>query len=137
VASCFLGGKGYLAVAEAGGRRKQEVRYLVAVESVEVGPLLPPQQVAGIIRTAILPTSEALSSLESEGKIRGGVVAGAREAAFILDAESNEEANQILEGLPAWGLAKFKLTPLLSFETRREHDRQVLERLEAAAQEQQ
>jgi muconolactone delta-isomerase len=112
----------------------QEVRYLVTVESVEVGPLLPPQQVAGIIRTAVLPTSEALSSLESEGKIRGGVVAGAREAAFILDAESNEEANQILEGLPAWGLAKFKLTPLLSFETRREHDRQLLEGLEASLQ---
>jgi hypothetical protein len=46
----------------------QEVRYLVTVESVEVGPLLPPQQVAGIIRTAILPTSEALSKLESEGE---------------------------------------------------------------------
>ena len=110
------------------------MRYLVTVESIDVGPLLPPQQVAGIIRTAVWPTSEALSSLESEGKIRGGVVAGAREVAFILDAESNEEANQILQGLPAWGLAKFKLTPLLSFETRREHDRRVLERLEASQQ---
>ena len=59
-------------------------------------------------------------------------MAGSRDAAFILDAESNEEANQILEDLPAWGLAKFKLTPLLSFETRREHDRRVLERLEAS-----
>ncbi len=108
------------------------MRYLVTVESIDVGPLLPPQQVAGIIRTAVWPTSEALSSLESEGKIRGGVVAGSRDAAFILDAESNEEANQILQGLPAWGLAKFKLTPLLSFETRREHDRRVLERLEAS-----
>ena len=110
------------------------MRYLVTAESVDVGPLLPPQQVAGIIRTAVWPTSEALSKLESEGKIRGGVVAGARDAAFILDAESNEEANQILEGLPAWGLVKFKLTPLLSFETRREHDRRVLERLEASQQ---
>jgi hypothetical protein len=68
------------------------VRYLVTVESIDVGPLLPPQQVAGIIRTAVWPTSEALSKLESEGKIRGGVVAGASDAAFILDAESNEEA---------------------------------------------
>ncbi len=73
---------------------------MTAEESKPV-PFYPPQQVPGLIRTAVLPTLEALARLESEGKIRGGIVAGARAAAFILDAESNEEANQILERLPA------------------------------------
>ena len=57
----------------------------------------------------MLPTEEALAALESEGKVRGGIAAGARTAAFILDAESHDEANQILQGLPAWGLAKWEL----------------------------
>ena len=123
-----------LACWQAGKGEHKEMRYLVTLEAIDVGPLLPPQQLAGLIRTAVLPTEEALARLESEGKVRGGIAAGARTAAFILDAESHDEANQVLQGLPAWGLAKWELTPLLSFETRREHDRQVLEQLEASLQ---
>jgi hypothetical protein len=37
-------------------------------------------------------------------------------------------------GLPAWAFSQQELTPLQSFETRVEQTRQVLERLEAAAQ---
>jgi len=118
----------------SGRKENAAVRYLVTFESVEAGPLLPPQQIPGLIRTVIFPTEEALAKLESEGKVRGGVTAGAREGAFILDAESHDEANQIVQSLPAWGIAKFKLTPLVSFETRRQQDQQVLERLEAAQQ---
>ena len=75
-----------------------------------------------------------LARLESEGKVHGGVAVGARAGALILDAESHDEANQILQGLPAWGIAKWELTPLQSFETRRGHDRQALEDLEATLQ---
>ncbi len=110
------------------------MRYLVTLDYVDPGPVLPPQQVVGLVRTAILPTQEALANLESEGRIRGGVVAGARAGAFILDADSHDEANQILQGLPAWGFLKVELTPLLSFETRSEHDRQAVERIEANLQ---
>ena len=110
------------------------MRYLVTAKSVESGPMVPPQQAAGLIRTAVLPTIEALAKMESEGKIRGGVVAGGRGAAYVLEADSHDEANQILMGLPAWGFSHIELTPLQSFETRVEQTRQVLERLEAAAQ---
>ncbi len=110
------------------------MRYLVTFDGVDVGPLLPPQQVAGLMRTVVIPTEEALARLESEGKVHGGVAAGARAGALILDAESHDEANQILQGLPAWGIARWELTPLQSFETRREHDRQALEGLEATLQ---
>ena len=112
------------------------MRYLVTAKTVESGPMVPPQQVAGMIRTAVLPTIEALARLESEGKVRGGVVAGARAGAFVLDADSHDEANQILMGLPNWGFSQIELTPLQSFESRLEQTRQVLERLEAAAQQQ-
>ncbi len=110
------------------------MRYLVTAETIDSGPMVPPQQVAGLIRTAVLPTIEALARLESEGKVRGGAVAGARAGAFVLEADSHDEANQILMGLPNWGFSKVELTPLQSFESRLEQTRQVLERLEAAAQ---
>jgi hypothetical protein len=86
------------------------MRYLVTFDGVDVGPLLPPQQLAGLMRTVVIPTEEALARLESEGKVHGGVAAGARAGALILDAESHDEANQILQGLPAWGIAKWELT---------------------------
>jgi muconolactone delta-isomerase len=110
------------------------MRYLVTAKRMESGPMVPPQQAAMIIRTAVLPTLEALAKMESEGKIRGGVVAGARDAAYVLEADSHDEATQILMGLPAWAFSQVELTPLQSFETRVEQTRQVLERLEAVAQ---
>jgi hypothetical protein len=51
---------------------------LVTFEGVDVGPLLPPEQVAGLYRTTILPSHDVAMRLEEEGKIHGGVVAGAR-----------------------------------------------------------
>jgi hypothetical protein len=110
------------------------MRYLVTAEAVETGPMAPPQQVAGLIRAAVLPSVEALARLESEGRVRGGIVAGARAAAFVLEADSHDEANQILMSLPNWGFSKVELTALQSFESRLEQTRQVLERLDAAAQ---
>ena len=47
------------------------MRYLVTFESVKAGPLLPPQQVPGLLRSVVFPTEDALAKLESEGKIRG------------------------------------------------------------------
>ena len=110
------------------------MRYLVTFESVEAGPLMPPQQVPGLLRGMVFPTQEALAKLESEGKIRGGVTAGARSGAFILDADSHDEANQIVQSLPSWGIVKMELTPLQSFESRHQQDQRFLERMEAALQ---
>ena len=110
------------------------MRYLVTFESVESGPLLPPEQVVGLIRSVVLPTQEVLARLESEGKVRGGVTAGARAGAFILDADSHDEANQIVQSMPSWGIVKIQMTPLQSFETRGQQDQRFLERLEAALQ---
>ena len=47
------------------------MRYLVTFDGVDVGPLLPPQQVAGLMRTVVIPTEEALARLETEGKVHG------------------------------------------------------------------
>ena len=109
------------------------MRYLVTLENIEVGPLLPPEQVIGVIRRAVLPSLEALVRMESEGKILGGGhPVGERGAAFIVEADSNEELDGLLQDLPGWGVVKTKVTPLQRFENRLEHTRQFADRMESS-----
>jgi muconolactone delta-isomerase len=111
------------------------VQYLVTLESVETGPLLPPEQVIGNIRRAVLPSLEALVRMESEGKILGGGhPVGERSAAFIVEADSNEELDRLLQDLPGWGIVRTKVTPLQRFESRLEHSRQVADQMESNLQ---
>ena len=44
------------------------MQYLVTMELVDPGPLLPPQQLARMMRQAVLPGQEALLNLKSERK---------------------------------------------------------------------
>jgi muconolactone delta-isomerase len=49
---------------------------------------------------------------------------------LIFEAESNEELDTILQRLPLWGLAEWKVTPLETLEGRTGRDRQFIEQLE-------
>src|SRR3712207_9339870 len=49
-------------------------------------------------------------------------------------SESNEELDSILQRLPLWGLAKWKVTPLENLEGRTARDRQFIEQLEQSLQ---
>jgi hypothetical protein len=63
--------------------------YLVTGEYVDPGPLLPPQQVVKMLEQLVIPSFDALSKLEKEKKILGGgIIAGARAAAFIVNVAS-------------------------------------------------
>jgi muconolactone delta-isomerase len=53
---------------------------------------------------------------------------------LIFEAESNEELDSILQRLPLWGLAKWKVTPLETLEGRTARDRQFIEQLEQSLQ---
>jgi muconolactone delta-isomerase len=53
---------------------------------------------------------------------------------LIFEAESNEELDSILQRLPLWGLAKWKVTPLEHLEGRTARDRQFIEQLEQSLQ---
>jgi hypothetical protein len=61
------------------------MQYLVTQELVDPGPLLPPDGVLGMYRSAVLPGHEALINLKSEGKvIAGGYPVGERAIVFIV-----------------------------------------------------
>jgi muconolactone delta-isomerase len=126
------GGKGWNPPRQRGiGKEQARMQYLVTEELIDPGPLLPPDQLVGIMRQFVLPSMDALINLQSEGKIvAGGVRVGERALVLIFEAESNEELDSILQRLPLWGLGKWKVTPLENLEGRTARDRRFIEQLE-------
>ncbi len=111
------------------------MQYLVTMDFVDPGPLLPPQQFVEMSRQAVLPGHEAIINLKSEGKIlAGGFPVRERAVAFILQTDSPEELDALLQEVPFWGIVKTKVTPLQDFEARRNQDRRLLEQMEQSLQ---
>jgi len=48
------------------------MQYLVTGEFIDPGPLLPPDQLAGMLRQAILPSHDVLTNHKAEGKLLAG-----------------------------------------------------------------
>jgi hypothetical protein len=104
--------------------------YLVTGKYVEPGPLLPPEGVVQMVENAVLPSFEMLAKLADEKKVlAGGLVTGAREGVFIVEAASNLEVSRTLMGLPFWGLVEWNVTPLESFRERATEERGSIENL--------
>ena len=104
--------------------------FLVTNEAIDPGPLLPLEDVPGYLQGAILPSLEMLAQWEEEGKIKGGgVFLAERAGAFLLEASSIEEADQLLTSLPFWGLQKWQVKPLQSHRSAIERARASLERV--------
>ena len=116
-----------LAVAAKAGEG-QKMRYLVIASE---GPgFSTPQEALQVLEKAVLPNFDALMRLEADKKIiAGGLPVGERKFVFILEASSNEEADQILRDLPAWGVLKWQVTPLQSLEGRAQKERSVVSEL--------
>jgi Muconolactone delta-isomerase len=110
-------------------------QYLVTQEFVDPGPLLPPDQYLGMMRSTVLPGHETLLNLKSEGKvIAGGFPVGERAIALIVEADSPKELDALLLEIPFWVITRTKVTPLQGFEDRRDLDRQGTEQLEQMLQ---
>ncbi len=106
--------------------------FLVTNEAIDPGPLLPVESVPRYLESAILPSLEMLAQWEEEGKIKGGgVFLGERAGAFLLDAASIEEADQLLSSLPFWGLQKWQVKALRSHSSTIERARASLDRVKS------
>jgi hypothetical protein len=89
-----------------------------------------PEETVEVLEKGILPTFDALLKLEADKKIlAGGLPVADRALVFILEASSNEEVDQILRDIPAWGALKWKVTPLQSFKGRADKERSIVEAL--------
>jgi hypothetical protein len=105
------------------------MKFLVTGAWVELGALLSPEQVISLLEQNVLPSLEMFSQWEEQGKIAGGVFAGEREVACVLEAASSEEVGQLLGSLPFWAMMKWHVRPLQSMRSTVDRERRLLENL--------
>ena len=111
------------------------MRYFVKGEFVEPGPTFSDRPFSDrrfvqMLENTILPSFENVIKLEKEKKIlASGLFTGARAGVFIIDAESNDELTRLLYTLPFWGIIKWEVIPLDTFEDRIQIDRKLLQNL--------
>jgi muconolactone delta-isomerase len=109
------------------------MQYLVTAEWIELGALLSPEQVSGIIDQTVGPSLEILAQWEEEGTIRGGIFPGERAGAWVFEADSSEELDSMITTLPFWGQMKWHTRPLQTSRTKLEGQRELREQLNTAA----
>jgi muconolactone delta-isomerase len=91
--------------------------YMVTIDLIKDDPLLNIRSLTDIVTEKILPSLEALKALQSKGKVlAGGHPVGQRFLLLIMEAESEEEAQKLLEELPLYELGNTKVTELRGFE---------------------
>jgi muconolactone delta-isomerase len=92
-------------------------QYLVTMNLVKTDPLLPIDELAGVVRDAILPSIKALIDLQVRGKIvTGGYPVGQRHMVLIVEAKSEKELHKLLESLPISEVAETSVVRLQGFE---------------------
>ena len=75
----------------------------------------------------MLPTLDQLGA--NDAVLAGGLPVGERALAFIIEAESNAAADEIIRQLPMWSLITWEVTPLQSFGARAAIERGTVEHL--------
>jgi len=88
--------------------------FLVTIDGSDIGVGMPPERLAKVVEQMVTPSLEQLVQWEQEGRVHGGGYTAARGAAFIMEADSSEEVDQLLTSLPYWGLVKVDVKPLIS-----------------------
>ncbi len=92
-----------------------------------------PDEAAQLLKEVVVPGLDALTKLETDKKIlAGGVEIGDRAVVFIAEAASNEALDRMLREVPMWGILRWKVTPIESFESRAAEERRMLTHLHPA-----
>ena len=96
-------------------------RYLVSMdlppETTPEGVLPSIEGLLGTVRESILPTLQALSDLKERGVVLdGGYPSGKRSIMLIVEADSEEGARKMLEGVPGYGAGTAEVARLHTLE---------------------
>ena len=96
-------------------------RYLVAIdlpsEAAPDGMLSSIEGLLGTVRECLLPTLEALSALKERGVVLdGGYPSGKRSIMLIVEADSEERVQEMMEGVPGWEAGTTEVSRLHTLE---------------------
>src|SRR5829696_3604228 len=86
-------------------------QYQVTMNLLKADPLFDLEELTEIVTEAILPSLQALTDLQSKGKILGGGhPVKQRYIVMIMEAESEDEVHELLKDLPLSGLGDTVVT---------------------------
>ena len=93
--------------------------YLVEMTFAPFTTLLTPEQMTTFAERFVLPTLDACQRLIAAGRIvAGGTALAAVGFIFIARAETPQELEDMVAGLPLWARAQTRVVPLGSFSAR-------------------
>jgi hypothetical protein len=100
---------------------------LVEFEAAQAGTPTSREQKIEQLEKLVIPTLEKLGK---DGKIRtGGVVVGTLTGTFVVEANSEDEVNELVRALPAQGIMQWKVTQLETFAQRADLEKKVAQGL--------
>jgi muconolactone delta-isomerase len=95
------------------------MRYLIEMKLSGSARPKDPQDGILLIERYILPSLEICRKWQGEGKLlAGGPVSASIQLAFVLEVESVQELDELIESLPLWPLMETSVIPLTTFEGR-------------------
>lgn len=110
------------------------MQYLVQMRLVPQGRPATAEEGIAFIEQTIFPTLELSKRLRDEKKIlAGGPISGAIGIVMIVNAESARELDDVITSLHAWPRMEVEVTPLTTFEDRKQSLLPRLEKLKTQA----
>ncbi len=103
---------------------------LYLIEATDGPGWTSPEEAREVLKGGILPLFDHLADLEADGTIlAGGLPVGDRALTLILEASSNEQADQIVRDIPGWSVLRWSVTPLQRLSKRAAMERNFLDTL--------
>ena len=95
------------------------MQYLVQMKLAAYSRPKTPQEGAAFMEGYIFPSLEMCKRLEAERKIlAGGPMSGTIGIALIVQAETAQELDELIESLPVWPQMETTVSPLTTFDGR-------------------
>jgi hypothetical protein len=108
--------------------------FLVEFDHVNSGTISTPEAGRPFIEQVILSPLARAQQLVAEKKIlSGGPVVGRIALRFMTEADSLEHLDRMITSLPIWPHAETHVTTLIALNERREHVKQLVERISAVS----
>ena len=112
------------------------MRYLIEMKLSGSARPKVPQDGVFLIERYILPSLEICRKWQVERKLlAGGPVSGSIQLAVVLEVESAQELDELIESLPLWPLMETTVIPLTTFEGRIQAVQSKLKQLKSMIQE--
>ena len=104
------------------------MRYLVSGSN---GPgFASAEEAKMLLETMVHPAFEKLTALEAEGKVLGGgLPVGDRAVVFIVEADTHQEVDEMVQGLSIWSMLEWEVLPLVTFGDRMAGEKAMLAKM--------